>query len=320
MSYYLGVDIGGTNTAVGIVDKLYNLVSSVSFKTNAPIAAEELCNNILDAAKDLCENLNISIEDIACCGIGCPGLIKNGVVINASNMKFDNVPLADMFKSISGIKTVICNDANAAAFGEYVAGCGKNCSSLVAITIGTGIGGGIVLNGKIYDGFNGAGAEVGHITIIPDGRKCGCGSYGCFEAYCSATALVNDTKAEMKLNPQSALWQVCDGIDSVDGKTVFDAAALDDGTACMIINRFIKHLSTGLSSIIALLQPEIVCIGGGISAQGKNLTDPLNKYIENHKLFSALKKKPLITVATLGNDAGIIGAAANAIEETENVI
>lgn len=318
MKYYIGVDIGGTNTALGIVDENYRLVSSVSFKTNSPITAEDLCGNILDATDKLCDNLGITRKDIECCGIGCPGLIKNGIIINASNLKYENVPFAEIFENLSGLRTILCNDANAAAYGEYVAGCGKNCSSLVAVTIGTGIGGGIVLNGKIYDGFNGAGAEVGHITIIPDGRKCGCGSYGCFEAYCSATALVNDTKAEMKLNPQSALWQVCDGIDSVDGKTVFDAAALEDGTACMILNRFIKHLSTGLSSIIALLQPEIVCIGGGISAQGKNLTDPLNKYIENHKLFSALKKKPHITVATLGNDAGIIGAAANAKEETEN--
>lgn len=311
MSYYVGVDIGGTNIAVGIVDEDYNIIGKTSIKTNAPRSAEEISDDILNTTEGLCKNCDIPFGTIAGIGLACPGLIKDGVIISASNLKFENVDLGKIIHEKCNKACMVCNDANAAALGEYVKGVGNDYHSLVAITIGTGVGGGMVLDGKIWDGFNGAGAEVGHIVIIPEGRLCSCGNKGCLEAYCSATALIKDTKEAMLNNRSSKLWEVSDSPEKVNGKTVYEADALGDGVAKKLIENFINYLSIGITNIATLIQPEIICIGGGMSAEGDRIIKPLNDIIEKNKLMSSLKNKPKIIAATLFNDAGIIGAVAN---------
>lgn len=310
MRFLIGVDIGGTNTAVGIVDEKYNVVAKTSFKTNAPRSAQELCKDISTAYIDLAKENGIKESEIASIGVACPGIIKKGVVISATNLKFTNVDLKAIMEKETGLHCEVCNDANAVALAEYIVLGDDNIHSLVAVTIGTGIGGGIVLDGKIVDGFNGAGAELGHITVETDGRPCPCGNKGCLEAYCSASALVRDTKKTMIDHPDSKLWEVCGDINHVDGKTVYKAAELGDEVSAKLLKSFLKYLSIGVTNIITLLQPEIVCIGGGMSKEKDALIEPLKKLVNENSLTKNLTEKTTIKTAVLFNDAGIVGAAA----------
>ncbi len=311
MKYTIGIDIGGTNIAAGIVDEKYNVIVTDSVKTNAPRSAESICDDIDAMCRKLSDSSGIPFDEINGIGIACPGIIKNGIVEVASNLKFDQVPLKDMIEERTGLKCDVCNDANAVALAEYIIQFDKKYHSLVAITIGTGIGGGIIVDGKILDGFNGAGAEIGHMILNPGGRLCACGNKGCFEAYCSATALINDTKEAMFNNPDSKLWEVCQSIDHVDGKTAYDAAKLGDEVANKVVNKFIKYLSVGVANVITLLQPEVVCIGGGMSAEEDNLITPLDKLVKENGIIKNLKRRTRIRSAQLYNDAGIVGAAAH---------
>lgn len=311
MNYWVGVDIGGTNILIGIIDEDYNIVAKKSIKTNPPRSAEEIADDILKTTEILCKTYDIPFSTIVGIGVACPGLVKDGIIINAANLKLENVDFEKIISQKFNKICAVCNDANAAALGEYVKGAGNEYRSLVAVTIGTGVGGGMVLDGKIWDGFNGAGAEIGHIVIIPQGRLCSCGNRGCLETYCSASALIKDTKEAMINNPNSKLWEVCDSTEDVNGKTVFEADVLGDDVANKLIENFINYLSIGITNIATLIQPEIICLGGGMSAEGDRLIKPLNDIIEKNKLMSSLKNKPKIIAATLFNDAGIIGAVAN---------
>lgn len=318
MKYYIGIDIGGTNIAAGLTDEKCNLIIKMSIKTNAPRSADSICDDIAVLCRKLCEKSGIPYEEVVGIGAACPGIIKDGVVGYASNLKFDNVPLKKLLEEKTGKRCAVCNDANAAALAEYAAGAGKGYKSLVAVTIGTGVGGGIVFGGRIWEGFNGAGAEIGHIVVVPGGRLCSCGNRGCLETYCSATALINDTKEAMMNNPESMLWDVCGSIESVNGKTAYDAAERGDVAAQNVINSFIKYLSIGVANIVTLIQPEIVCIGGGMSAEGDTLIAPLCDLVSQNGVIKSLANKPKIVAAGLLNDAGIVGAAADIIGEMQN--
>ena len=199
--------------------------------------------------------------------------------------------------------------ANAAALGEFAAGAGKGSQSMIAITLGTGVGGGAVLNGKLYTGFNYAGMEVGHFVIEHDGRLCTCGRKGCFEAYCSATALIKRTREVMEDHPNSKLWELAGTLEAVNGRTPFDAAALGDAAAGQVIDEYVDYLGCGVASLVNIFQPEVFCIGGGPSAQGETLMAPV-RYILNREDYArnSVHRTRLVRAA-LGNDAGIIGAA-----------
>lgn len=319
MKYYIGIDIGGTNIAAGVVDEEYSIVVSESIPTKAPRSAEEICDDISALCKRLCVKADVTYDEIGGIGAACPGIIRDGTVVFASNLKFEDVPLKEMLEQKTGKRCEVCNDANAAALAEYAVGAGKKYHSLVAVTIGTGVGGGIVLNGRIWEGFNGAGAEIGHLVTVPGGRLCTCGNRGCLETYCSATALINDTKEAMINNPNSKLWEISGGIDFVTGKHAFEAADQGDVIAQNVIKRFVKYLSIGVANIVTLLQPEVVCIGGGMSKEGDTLIAPLDKLVADNGVIRSLAKKPKIKAARLFNDAGIIGAAAVIILEENEV-
>lgn len=313
MKYYIGVDVGGTNVAVGVVNENNEIVIKTSFPTNAPTTAEKLVNEIADTSRELCNKASVSFDDVAWIGIAAPGNLNpvEGTVARMHNLGIEFAHLTKLVEEKLPIKCYIENDANAAAYGEYIAGGAKGANSVICVTIGTGVGGGIIINGKIYSGFNFCGAEMGHIVMVYDGIECNCGRKGCMEKYCSATALIEQTKNAMLKNPDSLMWQESANIEDVSGRTAFNAMKKGDVTATNVVNQFISYLACGCTTFINIFQPDVLLIGGGISKEGEILLKPLREII-NKEMFNhdaPDEKKTKILPAVLGNDAGIIGAA-----------
>ena len=309
-NYCIGVDLGGTNIAAGLVDlEKRVIVKEMSVKTNAPRPCEQITADIVSVCKKLCEMQKISMSELAWIGVATPGIVKGDVVVAAFNLGWDNAPFASLIRKATGRPAYIANDANAAAYAEAIWGSGQGSNSLVAFTLGTGVGGGIVIGGKIWEGTNGFAAEMGHMVLDPQGRICACGKRGCIEAYCSASALIKETKRVMGLYPESLMWKIVDkDVDRVSGKTAFRAAAEGDEAAKLVIDEFTDYLALGVANIVNVFQPDVVCIGGGISREGDNLILPLRKIVE-HNSFGTDSKRTKIVAATFKNDAGIIGAA-----------
>lgn len=308
--YCIGVDLGGTNIAAGIVDlEQRKIVKKKSVKTNAPRSCEAICKDISALCADLCKMQGIEMKDVKWIGAVTPGIVKNGDVIFAANLGWKNVSFRKLLASVTRRPTFVANDANAAAYAEALWGAGEGANSLVAVTLGTGVGGGIVIDKEIWEGVNGFAGELGHMPISLGGRACSCGFLGCLEAYCSATALVKETQRIMSLYPESLMWKICDGeLDRVNGKTAFFAASKHDYAAKLVVNDFIDYLSIGVSSVINMFQPDVVCIGGGLSREGENLLAPLRKKVE-HNTFGIDGARTKIVAAAFENDAGIFGAA-----------
>ena len=310
---YIGIDLGGTNIAVGVVDENYKVISKLSVPTRAERPIEEVIADMAATSKKCLENAGLTLDDVKWIGVGCPGTIngETGMVEYSNNIKMKHVPMRDMLSKLLDQKHVcIENDANAAAWGEFCAGAAKGAHSAVAITLGTGVGGGIILDGKIYSGHNFAGGEPGHTVIEYNGRQCTCGRKGCFEAYASATGLVNITKDEMKKCPDSLMWKMVGGnIDRVGGKTAFDAMRAGDECGKKVVDMYIGYLACGLTNIINVFQPEVITISGGISKEGDYLLKPLMKIIERERFSKYSESQTKVVIASLGTDAGIIGAA-----------
>ena len=309
--YRLGVDLGGTNIVAGIVDENYKIISKSSVKTNAGRSADEIVDSIAHITKKVIDEAGIAILDVKSFGIGSPGDVntQKGIVYSAGNLGFINVDLQRMLYERLGVNFFIANDANAAAYGEYIAGAGKGSENFVAITLGTGVGSGIIINRKIYTGSNFAGGELGHTVIDMNGEECVCGSRGCFEMYASATALVKQTKIAMKNDKNSIMWEIAEELESVNGITAFSAASQGDKSAQLVINKYTEYIAIGLINIIRSFQPEIICIGGGISKEKDNLIKPVLEHIKKYDKFQTMLKHTKICVARLQNDAGVIGAA-----------
>lgn len=311
--YYLGIDLGGTNIAAAAVSEVGEILGRASIPTPRT-GAQAVAETMAAAARAAAGDAGLALKDAASVGIGSPGTIdpERGVIQYWSNLDFQNVPLAALLREQLGEEHPIYmeNDANAAALGEYAAGAGKGSQSMVAITLGTGVGGGGVFNGKLYTGFNYAGMEVGHFVLEHGGRPCTCGRKGCFEAYCSATALVRRTREMMQANPDSVLWKLVDGdLEKVNGRVPFDGAATGDATAGAVIDEYVEYLGCGVASLVNIFQPEVFCIGGGLSNQGETLMAPV-RYILNREDYARNNThRTRLMRAQLGNDAGIIGAA-----------
>lgn len=312
--YKLGIDLGGTNIVAGAVDKKYKIVAKASCKTAVPRPESEICDSMAEVAKKAVEKAKLTMDDIESVGIGVPGAVnpKTGVIEYSANLFFHNWEVVEMMEERLGKKVHIENDANAAALGEYLAGSAKGARNAVAITLGTGVGGGIIIDGKIYSGSNFAGAELGHMVIVKDGKECACGRRGCWETYASATGLINLTKQKILSEKLefSYMLKLCDGdINKVNGRTAFDAMRDGDPTAKSVVEEYISYLSCGLVNIINIFQPDVLCIGGGISNEGENLLAPVRSYVERERYTKHNDKQTVICKCTLGNDAGIIGAA-----------
>lgn len=307
----IGVDLGGTNIVAGLVDEEYRILDRVSVKTNVPRAAESIITDIAGLVSELCERNNIAQGDIESIGVGVPGTINEdtGYVEFSNNLGFEMVPFIRLLGDMVEAPVHFGNDANAAALGEYLAG-GYNVKSFVMITLGTGIGSGIILDGKLIKGINFAASELGHTVIKMGGELCTCGRKGCFEAYASATALIRDTRRSLPERKDSVIWKLCDGdIGKVEAKNVFDAVKLEDELAKELFWNYTEYLAEGIANIINIIQPELVCIGGGVSKAGDMLLAPVKEKVAG-KIFSKNSAKNTdIKLARLGNDAGIIGAA-----------
>ncbi len=313
--YNIGIDLGGTNIAAGLVDENHKIIRKASVETKAYRPADDIVKDMALVCKQLCDEQGISIDEVESVGIATPGTANTdtGVVIYANNLPFREYPIADKLKESLPVKKVlIANDADAAAYGEVVAGAGKGHKDFIMITLGTGVGGGIVINGKLYSGFNHAGGELGHMVIVHNGVHCSCGRNGCWEAYSSATALIRMTKEKMEACKDSAMWEYVGGdIEKVNGRTSFDCMRKGDAAAKEVVDEYIAYLATGSANIINIFQPSVLAFGGGISNEKENLLKPLEAKIASEVYgMTSNKNSTTLKIAELRNDAGIIGAAA----------
>ncbi len=310
--YRIGVDLGGTNIATGVIDENYKIIGRGKVKTRAPRPAEAIFDSIKEAVDMAVVNAGISYDEVVSVGIGTPGSVNKdtGAIEFSNNLKFHNVPAKAMLEERLKKPVYLENDANAAALGEAVAGSGNGVKNFVAVTLGTGVGSGIIIDGKIYRGSNFCGGEMGHMVINVDGIPCNCGRKGCWEKYASATALVSQAVEAMQGNKASLLWQTCDGdLNKVDGKSIFDAVDLGDETAKAVVDRYLYYVAIGIANVVNALQPETVCVGGGISGQGEKILQPIRETVKAERYSVYAEKQANIVPALLGNDAGIIGAA-----------
>lgn len=311
MKYYIGIDLGGTNIKAGVVDENFNIISKATCKTNLPRPAEEICKDMAKIALVAVDNANLTLNDIVSVGIGSPGTCNSatGIIEYSNNLGFLNFPVVKLMKTHIPKPCFVENDANAAAYGEFIAGAAKGANDAVCITLGTGVGGGIIIDKKIYSGFNFAGAEIGHTVIDPNGPECTCGRHGCFEVFSSATGLIRMTKEAMEYNKDSLLWKASEEEGKVSARTAFNAMRMGDTTAQAVVDKYIKYLACGIVNTINVFQPDILCIGGGVCNEGDPLLLPLKALVEKEVYTKNSPKNTEIVIAQLGNDAGIIGAA-----------
>lgn len=312
MKYYIGIDLGGTNIAAGVLNEEKKIVAECSVKTLSERGAEPVIDDMAKVALAAAEKAGISMEDVEWVGVGSPGTANRatGVIEYSNNLDWYDVPLAAMLEERLQKKVYIENDANAAAYGEYMAGSAAEADSSIMVTLGTGVGGGIILQNSIYSGFNFAGAELGHTVIVVDGRDCTCGRKGCLEAYASATGLIRTTKEHMEQDKSSKMWELCGGdLNRVSGRTAFDAMRAGDAAGKAVVDEYIKYLACGITNIINTFQPDILCIGGGVSHEGETLLAPLRELVSREVYSRNSAKNTKIVPASLGNGAGIIGAA-----------
>jgi glucokinase len=316
MKYTIGVDLGGTNIAVGIVNENYEIVKKGSVPTLAQRGPEPIVHDMAELCKKLLAECEIAMDDVTGAGIACPGTVNpaTGIVEYANNIKFSDFPLVALFSKemdMPAENVKIGNDANLAALGEAVAGAAKGASSSVMITLGTGVGGGVILDGKMLMGCAFGGAELGHTVIEMNGRQCSCGRKGCLEAYCSATALVKLTKEKFEATTGTLMHEMCENdVNRVGGKTAFAAMKKGDKAGTEVVEEFISYLACGVANLINIFQPEVFTIGGGVSGEGDNLLVPLKEKVCKEVYSKDNTLKTDLRIATLGNDAGIIGAAA----------
>lgn len=311
MKYYIGIDIGGTNISTGVVDDAYNIVGKSKIKTDSTRPYSEIIKDVIESVRLAAENAKADMEDVKWIGIGCPGTCNSetGFVEYSNNLHWDNVPLLPDVERAYGKKTYIDNDANAAAYGEYLAGAAKGAKNAVIITLGTGVGAGIILGGKIFSGTNFAGGEIGHTVIVIDGYQCTCGRKGCFETYASATGLVRMTREALEQHPESKIAQLVEADGRISARTAFNAAKMMDDVGQAVVDRYIKALACGITNTINIFQPDILCIGGGVCNEGERLLKPLKELVAQEIYSKNSKKNTEICICSLGNDAGIIGAA-----------
>lgn len=310
--YAFGVDLGGTGVKSGIVNQFGEIIIKSTIKTDPGHDYRVIMHDIANQLKDLATRANISMDNIVGVGIGSAGAINSqqGRVDYWSNLNWVEVPVVAELAKYIDLPIKITNDANAAALGEHIFGSGREFHDTVFITLGTGVGGGVIIENKLFEGNESKGAELGHMVIRGGGELCTCGRRGCLEAYASATALIRDTKVAMKKDKTSMMWQFVYGdLNKVDGRTPFECAKMGDYTAKRVVDDYIEYLGEGLCNFINIFRPQAIILGGGICAQGEFLTTPLRRFMRDYS-YGGESPKVELRVAELGNDAGLIGAAS----------
>lgn len=310
--YNLGIDLGGTGIKTGVVNEDNEIIGRGSADTKAPRPGDEIMDDIAKACFDAVADAGLTMDDIANIGIGTPGTANSatGILEFAGNLGLNNYPMVEALTKRLGKKVYMENDANAAAFGEAIAGAAKGVMNAVCITLGTGVGAGVIIDGKIFAGANYAGTEIGHTVIVFDGEQCNCGRKGCWEKYASATALISQSKAAMLADRDSLMWNEVKGdIDRVSGRTAFDAMRKGDASGSAVVAQYLRYVACGVVDIINTFQPDVFCIGGGISKEGETILGPIRDIVVKERFSRYSIKQTKLVTATLGNDAGIIGAA-----------
>lgn len=307
--YCIGIDLGGTFIKGGVVDTDGNIIAFDKTPTEVEKGNLAICQNIASLIEMLITKANVNRSEIIGVGAGAPGMVdtKDGVLKCAENLLIENFPMAKTIKELTGFEVKMANDANAATLGEVKFGAAKNKENVVMLTLGTGVGGGIVCNGELVEGNEGAGAELGHTVIAMGGEPCTCGRRGCAEAYASATALIRETKKAMNKHKDSKMWEI--GIDNVDGKTAFDFADTDK-YAKEVVDNYIYALATIIVNFANTFRPDAIILGGGVCAQGDSLIKPLTEIVNREIYGGDLGPGVSVLVAELGNSAGVLGAAA----------
>ena len=315
--YYLGVDIGGTTIKAGLVTEKGQLVCKESTPTQANAGHKVLAKDIADVIFSVLSKNNLTQDELQAVGIGYPGSVDNekGTIIYSNNISVDKgSPIREELRKYIQKPVYLANDADCAALGEFFAIGDDKVKNLIAVTFGTGVGCGIIIDKKIYTGSNGSAGEVGHTVIVMDGEECTCGRKGCWEAYASVTGLIRDAKKAASANPSSALYhRINENGGKANGKMVFDCAHSGDDTAKQLLDRYIRYIGEGIVNLINIFQPEYVVVGGGISNQKEALIQPVKEYVSSRIYGGGRLPCPKIVAAKMGNDAGIIGAALLAL-------
>lgn len=310
MQYYVGIDIGGMTVKGVLADGCGKVFSEGVIATDSDRGAEAMSANIVTLIERLISEGKVDRSEIVGVGVGCPGVIDsgNGTVVFAGNLNLKNYKLAEVISERTGLAVKITNDANAATLGEAKFGAGNRYKNSILVTLGTGVGGGVIIDGKLFEGGKSAGTEIGHMVIVENGLKCTCGRRGCLERYASASALMEQTREAMSGDPDSKMWGRY-SLTTVTGKTPFEYCD-GDQTAKRVVDTYIRHLACGIISLANIFRPEVIMLGGGVSEQGERLTAPLQKLLDE-EIIGGIDYAPVKVVkATLGSRAGAFGAAA----------
>ena len=309
----VGVDIGGMSIKIGLVDDSKKIVAKKVIPTQSDVLpAEGVVANIADAIITLLEENNLAVEQCESIGVACPGTVdgRTGVVLYSNNIRWEDVPMLDILREKLPVLMFLANDADAAALAEVIAGAAKDKENAVLLTLGTGVGGGVIINGKIFTGPLRGGCELGHMVIRHGGKPCTCGRRGCFEVYASATALMELARETAVAHPESLMNTMADGdVSKIDGRIVFDAEKAGDKAAKLVVEQYEEDLSVGIANVINMFRPEVIILGGGVSAQEKYLTDALQEKVNGMCYGGSICEVAPIVTSELKNDAGIIGAA-----------
>ncbi len=311
--FRVGVDLGGSKIAAGVVDGENRVVGRSRRPTDAARGYEAVTNDMAAAVLEAIAGAGLAPDEVASVGVGAPGFVdtRRGRVVFAANLNWRDADLAGAMRARLGPKmpVSVANDADCAAFGEILAGAARDRDSAVMLTLGTGVGGGIVMNRRIYTGSDGLGAELGHLRLVYGGEPCACGQSGCVEAYCSAPALVRQTARAIEAHPDSLMARMAREAGRVSGRTAFAAMRKGDEQARAVVDRYIEYLAAAVSNIVNVFRPEVILLGGGVSNEGEALLEPLNRRLPRFVAASEQLGCPPVLRAALGNDAGIIGAA-----------
>ena len=308
---YIGIDVGGTGVQVGVVNEQGEIIAKDSFPTGVGRPYQEMIRDMADCTRSAVAKAGLTIDDVKAVGVGIPGIgdNKTGHVIFCTNLGWRDVPLRAEYQQYIDKPVYIDNDATVAGLAESVAGVSANTDSSVFLTLGTGVGGGIVIHGKVWNGFHGVGSEIGHMILKVGGEPCTCGNHGCVERYCSATAIIRMAKEAVAQHPESAILTAVNGdANAINAKVVFDAAKAGDEVALVVFREYVSYLSQAISSIMQFLDPEVIVLGGGVSKAGAFLLDAVRAEVPKYLLFKTMPHAR-IELAKLGPDAGIIGAA-----------
>lgn len=316
MKYYIGIDLGGTNIKAGVVNEKFEIIAKASTKTLCPRPAKDICDDMAKVSIEACKLAGISVDDVEWIGVGTPGIADNinGTIPYSNNLDFHDVPVRKYIQAHINKPVYVANDANAAAYGEFVAGAAKGAKNAVCITLGTGVGAGIIVDGKILTGSNLAGAELGHMVIEVDGPQCTCGRKGCFEVFSSATGLIRMTKEAAEADSSSILNKYLAEDGKFSARHAFMAMRDGDKAGTEVVEKCCKYLAAGITNTINIFQPDILCIGGGVCNEGDPLLLPVKELVKKEVYTRMLSQNTEIVIAKLGNDAGIIGAAFLGLE------